>query len=284
MNLYPYDHFTEEDIQALSPAMKVGLLATVNPQGLPHVTLISTLMAASAKQVVWGQFTEGLSKQHVCLNPKTGFLIMTLDRRMWRGIAEYAYALRQGKEYDYYNNIPMFRYNAYFGVHTVHYMDLIAQSGPQPLAMNAIILAALKTMLARLWPGSPPAEKKALNPWTRTFFNKLDNLKFLAYVGEDGYPRLLPLIQAQALNEETLIFAVSAYRRELATIPVGSTVAVFAMALSMEDVLVRGVYQGVRRMGGVACGWVGVDWVYNSMPPTPMQIYPPLPLEAVTEF
>jgi len=29
---------------------------------------------------------------------------------------------------------------------------------------------------------------------------------------------------------------------------------------------------------------VEVEWVYNSMPPVPGQVYPPVPIEAVREF
>ena len=54
--------------------------------------------------------------------------------------------------------------------------------------------------------------------------------------------------------------------------------------MDMEDVLLRGVYHGVRRIGGVRCGLLQVNWVYNSMPPKPQQIYPELELTPVTEF
>ena len=60
--------------------------------------------------------------------------------------------------------------------------------------------------------------------------------------------------------------------------------AVFGMALSMEDVLVRGTYQGIKRVAGIRCGLVQLDWVYNSMPPTPRQIYSEVVIEAVSEF
>ena len=188
--------FSESDITRTAPALKVGILATVTPQGLPHLTLISTLMACSPAQVVWGQFMEGQSKEHVLANPRTGFLIMTLDKVIWRGTAIYRNPARSGKEFDFYNNVPMFRYNAYFGVHTVHYMDLVAHSGPVPLPMNRIVLAAVLTMTARSL-SAGRTRQPALNPWTRAFFNNLDNLKFLGYVDAEGFPQVVPLIQAQ---------------------------------------------------------------------------------------
>ena len=185
--------FSAEDIRAFEPAMKIGLLATVNPQGLPHLTLISSLKAGSANTVLWGQFTEGMSKEHVRQNPNTAFMVMTLDKQIWRGKARWTHSETGGPDFEWFNNVPMFRYNAYFGIHTVHYMDLLGHTGKEALPMNAVIFAAVKTMLARSL--APSRETKhVLNPWTRAFFNKLDNLKFLAYVGADGYPWIIPMI------------------------------------------------------------------------------------------
>jgi hypothetical protein len=49
-------------------------------------------------------------------------------------------------------------------------------------------------------------------------------------------------------------------------------------------VLLRGEYLGIRRVAGIPCGRLRVDWVYNSMPPTPGQIYPPVAIEKVTGY
>jgi len=280
---YTFDRFTEQDIKDLSATMKVGILGTVTPEGLPHLTLITTLMACSPKEMVWGQFMEGMSKQHIRQNPKTGFMVMSLDKNLWRGCADYTHSAKEGADYDFYNNTPLFRYNAYFGVHTVHYMKLIAHGGKHPLPMNQIIVAAIKTMIAKVF--TPRHEKaKVLNDWSKAFYDKIDNLKFLGYVGADGYPVVIPLIQAQSLDREHLIFSFGAYGDELEQIPAFTSVAVFGMALSMEDVLVRGTYQGASRIAGIKCGVVQMDYAYNPMPPAPLRIYPETPIEAVTEF
>ena len=282
-NIYPHMQFSEQDIQDLMPAMKVGVLATINPQGLPHLTLITTLMASSPTRVVWGQFMEGCSKEHVKSNPKIGFFIMSLGKDYWRGKADYDHPAKDGKDYDFYNNTPLFRYNAYFGVHTVHYMDLVSQSGKHPLPMNKIIFAAVQTMIGRTLAGKR-STKEVMNPWTKAFFTKLDNLKYLGYIGVDGYPAIIPLIQAQAQDAEHLAFSLGAFGDEIAAIPTGTDVALFGMALSMEDVLVRGKFLGLERLGGFKCGIAKTDWVYNSMPPKPMQIYPELELNPIIEF
>jgi hypothetical protein len=278
-----YKHFSSQDIQNLDIEMKVGLMATVTPEGLPHITLISTLQPCSESQLSWGQFTEGNSKKNIIQNPKTGFLIMTLDSELWRGKADWKNKAKSGKEYDKYNNTNLFRYNAYFGVHTVYYMDLVEQYGKEALPMGKIVWAEIRTIIARLLqPGK--SKKPVINTWTRQLTNKLDNLKFLSYIGEDGYPVIIPAIQLQTLDSEHIIFSAGAYSEELRAIPEDTPMSVFVMSLDMEDVLLRGNFQGITRIGGVSCGAVKVEWVYNPMPPTPQQIYPPVKVEAVTDF
>lgn len=280
---YSHTMFSADDIQQTQPEMKIGLLATVNPEGKPHVTLLSSLMACGEKQLCFGQFTEGLSKKYLLANPETGFLIMGLDKNFWRGKAVYTHLIKEGKEYDHYNMVPMFRYNAYFGVHTVYYFDLLGHSGKTPLPMNRVIFAALQTMIARTL-GLKKGSQHVLNDWTRAFITKLDNLKFLAYLDEDGYPVIIPAIQAQCLDDQRILFSTSAFTSDLDAIPAGVDLAVFSMALTMEDVLARGKYLGIRRVGGVRAGVVEVDWVYNPMPPVPGQIYPRQELRAVRDF
>jgi hypothetical protein len=263
--------------------MKVGLLATITPEGLPHLTMLSSLMAYSATGLCFGQFTEGTSKKHILSNPKVGFMIMSLDKKLWRGKASYSHFTKDGPEFDYYNNVPMFRYNAYFGVHTVYYLDLISQTGKYPLPMNKIIFAAVKTMLART-AGRKLGKRAVLNDWTCVFLNKLDNLKFLSYIDSDGFPVIIPAIQAQSLDAEHVLFSTSAYQHELESIPPESDLCVFGMALSMEDVLLRGKFLGIHRVAGIKSGVVQIDWVYNPMPPIPGQIYPPVDLHPVEHF
>jgi hypothetical protein len=275
--------FSAEDMRLLAPFMKIGLLATVTPQGLPHLTFISSLRPNTPTELTWGQFVEGTSKEYIRQNPKVGFLMMTLQKDLWRGKALFTHTASQGAEYDFYNNVPMFRYNAYFGIHTVFFMNLIHHLGRQALPMNKIIPAAILTLLAKTF-APLRSEQAPLGLWTRNLLNKLDALKFLAYVDEDGFPVIVPVIQAQAAGKEHVLFSTGAYGADLEAIPAGRQVAILGLALTMEDVLMRGEFEGLKRHLGIRCGQVKVDWVYNSMPPAPRQIYPEIPLEPVRSF
>ena len=275
--------FTQQEMKSFEPAEKIGILASINPKGQPHISLITSIMAPKPDQITLGQFCEGLSKQYIQQNHNVAFLIMTMDKKLWRGKAHWSHLKKEGPEYERYNEIPMFRYNTYFGINTVHYLDLIETSESQSLPMPQIILAAMLTKLAK---GSVPADKadRILTPFAEQLFNQFDSLKFLAYIGADNYPCVIPVIQCQAADSRTLAFSSLAFQDELARLEPGTEVAVFGLTMAMEDVLVRGTFQGFKSHRFVKLGTVGIQWVYNSMPPAHGQIYPEVQLETVRKF
>ncbi|MCP4751111.1 MAG: hypothetical protein GY866_09470 [Proteobacteria bacterium] len=275
--------FNEDEIAVFKPSEKIGLVATVNPDGLVHVTLITSIMASSPTQLTLGQFCLGRSKWFMQQNPKLGFLIMTLDRKLWRGKARWTHKRVDGPEFEEYNDQPMFRYNAYFGVNTVHYLDLVEVGDRQDLPIAKIAAAALLTKLAK-GGAATGHEERILKPFAEDLFNKLDSLTFLVYLGGDGYPVVVPVIQCQASDSRRLTFSPQAFGEELQALEKGAQVAVFCANLKMQSVLVRGTFAGFDRYRFLKAGTVDIEWVYNSMPPNHDQIYPAVELKPVVEF
>jgi len=149
--------FNQEDRAALEPNEKVALVATINPEGLPHISLLTSLQANGPTHLILGEFSRGLSKEFMQKNRSIGFLVMTLDRRLWRGTARWTHLMKEGPEYQMMNEKPMFRYNTYFGINTVHYFDLVETTEREELPLGSIALAAIKTALAVAAPDAPSA-------------------------------------------------------------------------------------------------------------------------------
>lgn len=274
--------FTEDEIRKLEPAEKIGLLATVNGEGAPHITLITSIQPVSGDKLVFGEFSYGLSKWNVRNNPKTAFLMMTMDKQLWRGKALWKEKKKEGPEYIMFNEKPMFRYNTYFGINTVHYLDSVINGGRESLPMFSIIKSVL---LTRLSGGvKKNSEANPLNTLAISFFNRMDSLKFIAYIDNNGFPEIIPVIQSCAASAESIIFSPGAYSAEMKKIPEGAEVAIFAMTLDMESVLVRGEFKGYKKSRLIKRGVVDINWVYNSMPPVHGQVYPPVELLPVEKF
>jgi hypothetical protein len=288
------ESFDLQDIDEFKTDTKVGLLATLNNKQLPHITLITTLQANSHNTLIWGAFTDGLSKKHVHKNPQTGFLVLTQERWMWRGKARWTHARHEGDEFKLMNEKPLFRYNSYFGIHTVHYMDLIETYGRERLLMGQIVPAIVLGKILKTFMRYPKP-LPVLNPWIIDLLDRIDTVKCLAYLDATGYPRLIPLLQCQTLDSERLVFSTLAYHRELSEIPTDQPVAIFALNMKMENILLRGQLHAIQPFssllpGGstinaaLSIGMIDISWVYNSMPPKQGQIYPPIPIRAVQEF
>ncbi|MBN1363320.1 MAG: hypothetical protein JW976_00810 [Syntrophaceae bacterium] len=277
------NNFTEADMKAFEPAEKVGIIATVTPEGLPHITLLTSVMASKPNQLTVGEFCQGRSKEYMQQTQKIGFAILTQDKKIWRGKAVWTHLKKEGPEYEIYNNQPMFRYNTYFGINTVHYFDLLETTEGKTLPLASIAASALLTKMVKSGAanGNQP---RVLSYLGEKIFNRLDSIKLLSFIGDDGFPVIIPVIQCQATGSSHLAFHPGAFGAELKMLKQGKTMAVFCMTMQMEDVLVRGTFNGYSRHRCIKLGTLDIDWVYNSMPPNHGQIYPPVPLERITRF
>lgn len=272
---------SDEEIEAFAQTSKIGIVATVDPRDSVHITLLTSILARNESELLIGEFSRGASKEHMKINQKIGFFIMSISRKFWRGKASWHERKTQGEEYDAFSSTPLF--NGMLRVSAVHYLGLEEISGPEYLPMVKIFLAYLITAFhRRLIPGKKKEE--VLRPFIVQMINRLSSLSFLSYIDADGFPRIIPVAQCQAFDSSTLIFSHVAYRSELAKIQDGTDVAVFTMNPSMESVLVRGVFTGAKRKGIFGMCRVDIDWVYNSMLPVHGQVYPRVPYEAVTNF
>lgn len=252
---------------------KIGLLATVDPRGLPHVTLITSLAAKNPTTLMFGQFCEGLSKTHVRHHPRVGFLALDERRRWLRGTAVWRGAARRGEDFEAYNRKPMFRYNAYFGIHTVHYLDVVEVEEGGELGLAGLVGGAV---LARAVRVSAVARRAtaALTPWAMALLPRLATLKFASCVGADGHPRILPGVAAYPAGPGRLVVACPGEDAAVAAIAPGTDLALFAIDRALHSVLVRGHVTQRHEVAGAAVEALDIDWVYNSMPPKHGQIFP----------
>lgn len=256
------DRIKPEDMGKFETSYKVGLVATLEQNGEPHISLLSTLMAKSEREMMLGKFIYGESKLNLLQNPKAAFLLMSLDKEFWTGKMTYTGLKTNGEDFEMYNRQPLYRYNSYFGIDSVYYFDLLEISEGRKLDMPGIVLNSLRVMLARgAYKQKTPLG--AMKPWALELMRELGTLAFISYVGEDGYPVLVPCIQLQAADSDTLVLSNAPYKAELSQIPAGARVAVFGANLKFESVLLKGEFSGFK--AGLAT--VKIDRVYNSMPP-----------------
>lgn len=258
----------KEDFPIFEKSEKLGIVATIDDVGDPHLSLLTTIMAKSETEMVVGEFTKGLSKTYMQHRNKCGFAIMGLNTNFWNGTMVWKDIKTEGEEFVKYNNMQMWRFNTYFGIGKVHYFDLVNISEEQKLDIPKIAVGAVRAMLAK--PFMKNGNKEILRPYARKLFNAVGNPKFISFINDEGFPVVVPVVQAQESASNTIILTNSPYTEQLKGLEKGARVAIMALSLDMESVVIKGTFSGFK--GGI--GSVKIDRVYNSIPPVMRYIYP----------
>ncbi len=274
---------TDKEVKSFEPSEKIGIAATVDDQGRPHITLLTSMQAAGSKKMIIGEFFKGKSKKYMQLRPDIAFAIITSDKKIRFGRAKWTHLLKEGPEYKAYNMQPMFRYNTYFGINTVHYLDLIEISTPEFLPVGKIVKSAILTKIVKRR-AAKHSNTRILKPFAENLFNSFKTFKFISYINDKGFLKIIPIFQCQAADNSCLAFHPGVYLKELSKIKPGQEVAIFCLSMQMESVLIKSKFNGIKKYMGVKLGTADIDFVYNSMIPTPGQIYPFKELKPVIDY
>ena len=259
----------KEDFKVFEKSEKLGVIGTIDDRGDPHLTLLTTIMAKSENEMVVGEFTKGLSKDYMQERNKCGFAIMGLDMNFWTGIMNWKDIKTEGEEFVRYNNMQMWRFNTYFGISKVHYFDLADISEKRKLDIPKVAVNAARCIACKPFMKCAGNEK-ILRPYAKKLFNAVGNPKFISFINEEGYPVVAPVVQAQEIGTNTIVLTSSPYKELLTSLKAGARVAVMAISMEMESVVIKGTFSGFK--GGI--GRVKIDRVYNSIPPVMRYIYP----------
>ncbi len=271
------DRLSEEQIAFTTPEIMVKLIGTVQPDGYPHITLITSNVAEDATTIKWGQFTQGRSKRYVRSNPKQGILYMTAQRpfRFLQLKADWQRCSKEGADAAEFNQQQLFRYNTYMRIATVYFNRVVAAGPIRTIGIGGLLKGALTNFFARGGLRKSDGDER-LPPFGDELFSSAFTPKFVAHIDADGYPIILPIFQARSIDRKRIVYPYTQFGADLASIQPGTTLAFFAMNTELMSILVMGTMREARRSRGVKYGIVEIEQVYNSMPPLPGQIYPTL--------
>ena len=281
--------FNAFDIEKTAPLEKIGIIATQNPEGRPHITFINSLMALNDTTMTLGQFIRGNSKYFMQKNPKVSFFILSVHtKKIWAGKILWTKKLSQGAELEMYKEKPLQRYNSYFPIHIVHYFDLVETTPASGLPIFNMIRSTLMTLMARAGAKNRSGKMRptppVLKPYGERLFKSPFTMKFLSFTGDDGFPCLISFVQCMTMDSRRIVFHAKSLGEHQQQIKANMEIAVFCLKTTLESVLVRGKFAGFKSIYGIKTGLIDIDWVYNSMPPHSDQIYPEKALSLVTSF
>jgi hypothetical protein len=252
----------------------VKLLATVDPRNWPHITMITSNRAINKDQIVWGQFTKGLSKQYIQKNPKEGIFYMTAETpfKFIQVKADFSHTKTEGEDIEYFNNSDFMRYFTYVNVYKVYYNNIIAVTPIRDLPFGGIPKKVVREIKKSAATG---LDEKRLNVIGYKLFTNPIGIRAIAYIDpEDGYPIIIPHLQLEAVDHNRLYFPLTGLKKDLLQMPVGSKVATIAANFDMASQIVKGTYIGIQNVEELEYGLIDIEEIYNSSPPITGKIYP----------
>lgn len=276
---------SEEIIKFTQPEVMVKLISTIDPRNWPHITLISSNRAISEDQIVWGEFTKGLSKEYVQKNPKQGLFYMTAETpfKFIQVKADFSHTKIEGEDIENFNKSDFMRYFTYVSIYKVYYNNIVAATTIRELPFGGISRKITKEIIKS---AKTELDEKKLNIIGYKLFTNPIGIRALSYIDpSDGYPIIVPHLQLQAVDHNRLYFPLTALKEDLVKIPIDTKVAVFAANFDMASQVVKGTFTGVHKVGETEYGLIEIEEVYNSSPPITGIIYPKIAVKPkVTNF
>jgi len=258
-----------EAVEFTKPEIMAKVLSTIDSEGYPHLTMITSNIAISPSYVKWGEFTHGKSKGNVVKNHKQGMIYMTaaMPFRFLQVKADLDYISMEGD--DDFNTMTLFRYNTYLRVYRVFFNKIHAAGPIRDLSLLGIVKGILVNLF-RIGGKTGKVEHRLEKLGKRLFTGPVFP-KFLSYLDPaDGYPVIIPLFQARAVENKLIVFNLVQFKEDLLQIPEGAKVSVFAMDMETVSQMVKGTFLGFQSKRGI----IDIEYVYNSMPPLAGELYP----------
>lgn len=277
--VYQWDsEANKEAMDFTQPDIMLKLVSTIDGRGWPHITMISSNRIISNKTLVWGAFTEGLSKKYVKENPKQGILYMTAEMpfKFVQAKVNFSHTSKEGPDLERFNQSQLMRYFTYVRTHTAYYNDIISATPIRDLPLFGIVKGILKNLIGKGAAKTKLPEKR-LNVIGYKLFRDMIAVRVISYIDpKDAYPIMIPVIQLQAADHNKLVFPPSILKDDLMKIPINAKVAVFGMNFEFVYQVVKGTFLGYKKYRGIKLGTIDIEEIYNSCPPVTGIIYPKL--------
>jgi hypothetical protein len=251
-------------LEALRGEMTPKFLASRNPAGVPNVVPVVTICPAEDQPdtLIFGNFLLRKTIDNLKRDTRVGVLVITQDLRGWVLRGDFLEFQRTGPYVDRQMSGPLLRYNAYTGIRNAGVIRVRELRGSFAIPRLQVARDFLLAKLATLG-GSGRGETGTVIPApVRREYARMVAVKVLAWVGEDGYPTVVPALSLQPAGEGRLLCRKGDGR--LGGPPVGATVASNILTFEAISYQAKGIWSEKG-----ATGSIQVQEVYAGGPPLP---------------
>jgi hypothetical protein len=250
-------------LEALKGEMTPKFLATRDPEGVPNVVPVISMLPADDQSDIlfFGNFLLRKSIKNLEKDPRVGILVITQELQGWILEGDFLEFQRTGPYVDRQMSSSLLRYNAYTGIRNAGIIR--AKSLERGFHMSKLQVAK-DYLLARLasLSGAVTSDSGVAMPAPVLHeFAKMAAVKVLAWIGEDEYPIVIPALSLQPARAESLVCWKG---RRFPEPKQGALVASNILTLEAISYQVKG-----RWLRGGRIGTMHIQEVYAGGPPLP---------------
>jgi predicted pyridoxine 5'-phosphate oxidase superfamily flavin-nucleotide-binding protein len=261
----------QEVLDLFAEEMAAKFLATVDSEGKPNVALIVTLQPppdGRKDRLIFGEFLMWKSKENLLGNPRVAAAVVNMKLRMATLTGDFKGFEKTGPYKEALDASSLMRYNAYSGMRAAGIVDVRETFPANSAFMLSVPIDFLKARMHRAGIG---AAGVAVPGMVKEKFVKLTSVKALAVMGDDGYPRIYPVMAAAPAGETGFVLQIAKYNRDLARVKVPCDAALCALTFDVKSYKVKGRLSPLSPSSLL----FEVREVYNAMPPLAGELIAP---------
>jgi hypothetical protein len=250
-------------LEALRGAMTPKFVATRNALGMPNVVpIVSTTPADDQPDTLFfGNFLLRKSIQNLQEDNRVGILVITQDLKGWILKGDFIEFQTTGRYVDLQNSSALLRYNAYTGIRNAGLIRVKSVEGAFRISKLQVAKDYLLAKLAASGSAGNVHSGVDMPLAVRREFAKMVAIKVLAWIGDDGYPLVIPALSLQPAGTRALVAWKGSYLPEP---KLGAWAASNILTFEAISYQVKG-----RWMKSGRAGIIQVQEVYAGGPPIP---------------
>jgi hypothetical protein len=183
-------------LDALRGEMTPKFLATRSASGVPNVVPVISIQSADDQPdtLFFGNFLLRKSIQNLKEDSRVGVLVITPELSGWILKGDFVEFQRTGTYVDRQMSSSLLRYNAYTGIRNAGILRIRSVESAFSISKMQVAKDYLLARLAGLVKPRNGNQGTTLPLAVRREFAKMAAVKVLAWVRDDGYPTIVPVL------------------------------------------------------------------------------------------
>ncbi|MHA1734787.1 MAG: pyridoxamine 5'-phosphate oxidase family protein [Candidatus Thorarchaeota archaeon] len=252
-------------VEALRVFENPKFMATRSREGEPNIALVMTWTVFKDDTLVYGDFMTYKTRQNIEEDHRMSLLVMTMGLDSWHVKTDFEGFHRADEYYEFIAMTPLFRYNQYTNARAAGVAQAVWASDNFRIGKLSVLTAYLKSKRSRKRVPEISTSEGNMPRNMVERFNRMDTVKVVAFVNDDGYPHAFPALGMVAASQNTLVFNRNEEKKRGCSLSDGQRVAVSLVTMEPQVFQVKGTFRELDD----TTGYVLVDRAYVCSLPRP---------------